>query len=291
MRGIIVTSGCSRGLWPVATPQSDTMLNAIAHEVADKPMIYYPLSVLLQTRIRHILVLATPQDAPHFQRALGGGEQWGISLSYAIQPAFDELAQVFLIAAEFIGAHNVALILDNQLFCDERLAANLEEAAQLKKGARVFAYKVPHSQPHNLAPFTQNGRELGLEQPPHCASRYVLLGLYFYDNTVAARAQTLLQAKSKRTDTTDLNKTYRDEGTLQVKVFADAESWMSIDDHTTLVAATRRIKTAEKRRKTKLGCPEEIAWRMGFINDEQLLGLATHAHKTSYGNYLRQLLH
>ena len=286
MRGIILAGGSGTRLWPVTMAVSKQLI-----PVYDKPMIYYPLSVLLLAGIRDILVISTPQDTPRFQQLLGGGEQWGINLSYAIQPSPDGLAQAFIIGSEFIGNRNSALVLGDNIFYGHNLSKSLSNAAALKKGARVFAYQVNDPERYGVVLFDQNNKAIDLEEKPdNPKSRYAVTGLYFYDNTVADRARALKPSRRNELEITDLNKTYLDEGTLEVEVFGRGMAWLDTGTHDSLMDAARFIETIEKRQGTKVCCPEEIAWRMDYITDQQLLELAEPLRKNEYGHYLRQLL-
>ena len=297
MRGIIFAGGDSLRLWPVTTAIPKYLL-----PVCDKPMIYYPLSLLLLARIRHILVISTPRDMPRFQRLLGGGERWGISLGYALQSPLDGPARAFVIGSEFIGNHPVALVLADNIFYGRRLESSLKNAATLKKGARVFACPADARERHEVVSFDKNGNAGGLgEKPVNPESRpefrpescpesgHAVTGLSFYDNTVVERARALKPSEHNRIEITDLNQTYLDEGNLELEVLDSGITWLEIDAPDSLLSAAGLIKAAEKLERAKIGCPEEIAWRMGFIGDEQLLELAATAGENQYGRYLRQL--
>jgi glucose-1-phosphate thymidylyltransferase len=286
MRGIILAGGSGTRLWPVTMAVSKQLI-----PVYDKPMIYYPLSVLLLAGIRDILVISTPQDTPRFQQLLGDGSQWGVNLSYAVQPSPDGLAQAFIIGAEFIGSHNVALVLGDNIFYGHQLTESLQSAAALKQGARVFAYQVNDPERYGVVAFDEHGTAVDLEEKPRQPkSKFAVTGLYFYDNTVAQRARDLEPSPRGELEITDLNRTYLEEGTLGVEVFSRGMAWLDTGTHDSLLDAAKFIETIEKRQGTKVCCPEEIAWRMGYIDDGQLEGLAETLSKNDYGDYLKRLL-
>ncbi|NKB75758.1 MAG: glucose-1-phosphate thymidylyltransferase RfbA [Gammaproteobacteria bacterium] len=286
MRGIILAGGSGSRLWPVTMAVSKQLL-----PVYDKPMIYYPLSVLLLAGIRDILIISTPEDTPRFQQLLGGGEKWGINLSYAIQPSPDGLAQAFIIGSEFIGNQNSALVLGDNIFHGHHLSESLQNAAKLKKGAKVFAYPVQDPERYGVVAFDKQGRAVDLEEKPEKPkSRYAVTGLYFYDNTVGDRARELVPSQRGELEITDLNRTYLDEGSLGVEVMSRGMAWLDTGTHDSLLDAGKFIETIEKRQGMKVCCPEEICWRMGYIDDEQLLKLSVELSKNEYGRYLGLLV-
>ncbi len=286
MRGIILAGGSGSRLWPVTLAVSKQLI-----PVYDKPMIYYPLSVLLLAGIRDILVISTPQDTPRFQQLLGDGERWGINLSYAVQPSPDGLAQAFIIGSEFIGSHTAALVLGDNIFHGHHLSESLQNAASLEKGARVFAYQVHDPERYGVVAFDRDGRAYDLEEKPaRPKSRYAVTGLYFYDNTVAERARALKPSKRGELEITDLNRTYLEEGTLGVEVFSRGMAWLDTGTHDSLLDAAKFIETIETRQGMKVCCPEEICWRQGYIDDSRLESLADELSKNAYGQYLHRLL-
>jgi len=286
MRGIILAGGSGSRLWPITLAVSKQLI-----PVYDKPMIYYPLSVLLLSNIRDILIISTPQDTPRFQQLLGDGERWGLNLSYAVQPSPDGLAQAFIIGSEFIGAHSAALVLGDNIFYGHHLSESLQNASALKKGARVFAYQVNDPQRYGVVAFDEKGNAYDLEEKPkEPKSRYAVTGLYFYDNTVSDRARELKPSARGELEITDLNRSYLDEGTLGVEVLSRGMAWLDTGTHDSLLDASKFIETIEKRQGMKICCPEEICWRQGYINDQQLESLAQELIKNEYGQYLLRLL-
>ena len=286
MRGIILAGGSGSRLWPVTLAVSKQLI-----PVYDKPMIYYPLSALLLAGIRDILIISTPQDTPRFQQLLGDGDQWGINLSYAVQPSPDGLAQAFIIGSEFIGSHPSALVLGDNIFHGHQLSETLQSAASLQKGARVFAYGVTDPERYGVVAFDEEGKAYDLEEKPdNPKSRYAVTGLYFYDNTVAERAKDLKPSARGELEITDLNRTYLDDGTLGVEVFSRGMAWLDTGTHDSLLDAAKFIETIETRQGMKVCCPEEICWRQGYIDDQALEGLAASLSKNEYGQYLFRLL-
>ena len=286
MRGIVLAGGSGSRLWPVTLAVSKQLI-----PVYDKPMIYYPLSALLLAGIKDILVISTPQDTPRFQQLLGDGKQWGINLSYAVQPSPDGLAQAFIIGSEFIGSHNVALVLGDNIFYGHHLGESLTNAAKLKKGARVFAYQVNDPERYGVVAFDKDGKAFDLEEKPKTPkSKYAVTGLYFYDNTVSERAQSLQPSERGELEITDLNRTYLDDGSLGVEVFSRGMAWLDTGTHDSLLDASKFIETIETRQGLKVCCPEEICWRQGYITDDQLVEQAERFKKNEYGQYLLRLL-
>ena len=286
MRGIILAGGSGSRLWPITLAVSKQLI-----PVYDKPMIYYPLSVLLLAGIRDILIISTPQDTPRFQQLLGDGGKWGLNLSYAVQPSPDGLAQAFIIGSEFIGDHTVALVLGDNIFYGHHLTESLQNAASLKKGARVFAYQVNDPQRYGVVSFDKDGKAYDLEEKPTVPkSRYAVTGLYFYDNSVSDRAKSLKPSPRGELEITDLNKSFLEEGTLGVEVFSRGMAWLDTGTHDSLLDASKFIETLEKRQGMKVCCPEEICWRQGYISDGELEQLGRELNKNEYGQYLLGLL-
>lgn len=286
MRGIILAGGSGSRLWPVTLAVSKQLI-----PVYDKPMIYYPLSVLLLAGIRDILIISTPQDTPRFQQLLGDGSRWGINLSYAVQPSPDGLAQAFIIGSEFIGSHTSALVLGDNIFYGHHLTESLQNAASLEKGARVFAYQVNDPERYGVVAFDDSGKAYDLEEKPaRPKSRFAVTGLYFYDDSVAERARSLKPSARGELEITDLNRTYLDEGRLSVEVFSRGMAWLDTGTHDSLLDAAKFIETIEKRQGMKVCCPEEICWRQGYLDDGELEALAAELSKNEYGRYLMQLL-
>jgi len=286
MRGIVLAGGSGSRLWPVTLAVSKQLI-----PVYDKPMIYYPLSVQLLAGIQDILIISTPQDTPRFQQLLGDGSKWGVNFSYAVQPSPDGLAQAFLIGSEFIGNQNCSLVLGDNIFYGQRLTESLQNAAALKKGARVFAYQVSDPERYGVVAFDESGKAYDLaEKPEKPKSRYAVTGLYFYDSTVAQRARELKPSPRGELEITDLNRTYLNDGQLSVEVFSRGMAWLDTGTFDSLMEAGEFIETIEKRQGMKVCCPEEICWRMGHIDDEQLNKLATELINNDYGRYLKGLL-
>ncbi|MEM7194773.1 MAG: glucose-1-phosphate thymidylyltransferase RfbA [Pseudomonadota bacterium] len=286
MRGIILAGGSGTRLWPVTMAVSKQLL-----PIYDKPMIYYPLSTLLLAGIRDILIISTPQDTPRFQQLLDDGSKWGINLSYAVQPSPDGLAQAFIIGSEFIGSHSSALVLGDNIFHGHNLTESLVSASGITKGARVFAYQVNDPERYGVVTFDSNGKAVELEEKPtQPKSKFAVTGLYFYDNTVADRARALEPSARGELEITDLNKSYLEDGTLGVEVFSRGMAWLDTGTHDSLMDAGKFIETIEKRQGVKIACPEEICWRQGHIDDDQLASLASELSKNEYGRYLSQLL-
>jgi len=286
IRGIILAGGSGTRLWPVTMAVSKQLI-----PIYDKPMVYYPLSVLLLAGIRDILIISTPQDTPRFQQLLGGGNQWGINLSYAVQPSPDGLAQAFIIGCEFIGNQKSALVLGDNIFYGHHLSESLQNAAGMKKGARVFAYQVQDPERYGVVAFNHQGQATDLEEKPsQPKSKYAVTGLYFYDNTVAERARGLKPSARGELEITDLNRSYMDDGLLSVEVMSRGMAWFDTGTHDSLLDSAKFIETIEKRQGMKICCPEEICWRMGYIDNEHLLKLARALSKNDYGKYLERLV-
>ena len=282
MKGIILAGGAGTRLHPVTKSISKQIL-----PVYDKPMIYYPLSVLMLAGIREILIISTPEDLPLYQTLLEDGSQLGLRLSYAIQPSPDGLAQAFLIGEEFIGFEPACLILGDNIFYGHGFGKTLREAAALKEGAVVFGYYVNDPQRYGVVDFDQNGKVLSLEEKPeHPKSNYAVTGLYFYGNDVIRKAKTLKPSKRGELEITDLNRLYLDEGRLTVRIMGRGMAWLDTGTQESLLQAANYMYTIEQRQGLKISCIEEIAYLMEFIDRSQLLALAEKMRNSSYGQYL-----
>lgn len=284
-KGIILAGGSGTRLYPATLCLSKQLL-----PVYDKPMIYYPLTTLMLGGMRDILVISTPEDTPRFQRLLGDGGQWGLNLSYATQPNPDGLAQAFLVGAGFVGDGPSALVLGDNIFFGHSLTDLLDRADARTDGATVFAYRVQNPERYGVAEFDAKGAVIGLEEKPSAPrSSYVVTGLYYYDNTVVERARSLRPSARGELEITDLNRLYLDEGALKLEVMGRGYAWLDTGTHDSLLEASQFIATLEKRQGFKVACPEEISWRKGWIDDEQLLALARPFGKSGYGRYLERL--
>ncbi len=282
MKGIILAGGAGTRLHPVTKSISKQIL-----PVYDKPMIYYPLSVLMLAGIREILIISTPEDLPLYQTLLEDGSQLGLRLSYAIQPSPDGLAQAFLIGEEFIANEPACLILGDNIFYGHGFGKTLREAAALKEGAVVFGYYVNDPQRYGVVDFDQNGKVLSLEEKPvHPKSNYAVTGLYFYGNDVIRKAKTLKPSKRGELEITDLNRLYLDEGRLTVRIMGRGMAWLDTGTQESLLQAANYMYTIEQRQGLKISCIEEIAYLMEFIDRSQLLALAEKMRNSSYGQYL-----
>jgi glucose-1-phosphate thymidylyltransferase len=286
MKGIILAGGSGTRLYPITKGVSKQLL-----PVYDKPMVYYPLSVLMLAGIREILLISTPQDLPFFERLLGDGKDLGISITYKEQPSPDGLAQAFTLGADFIGTDSVCLVLGDNIFYGHHLSVILQESAKLKQGAHVFGYYVSDPERYGVVEFDVKGNVLSLEEKPKMPkSNYAVTGLYFYDNTVVAKAKSLQPSARGELEITDLNMLYLQENTLQVKLLGRGMAWLDTGTHHSLLQASNFIEAVEERQGLKVACLEEIAYQKGYITASQVEALAKPLLKNNYGQNLMKVL-
>ena len=285
MKGLILAGGAGSRLAPVTTVVSKQLL-----PVYDKPLIYYPLCVLLLAGIRDIMIISTPEDTPRFERLLQDGSGWGINISYAVQSSPDGLAQAFILGAEFIGSNPSALILGDNIFYGHQLSEMVQRASKLTRGATVFAYPVQDPERYGVVSFDESGKATELEEKPASPkSNLAITGLYFYDQKVTDIARGLKPSTRGELEITDINRHYLERGDLSVEIFGRGMAWLDTGTHDALLEASTFIETIEKRQGLKICCPEEVAYRLGFIDHQQLESHAKLFANSSYGAYLRRI--
>ena len=282
MKGIILAGGSGTRLYPVTKAMSKQMV-----PIYDKPMIYYPMSVLMLAGIKDILIISTPRDIVNFKELFKDGSEFGLNIEYAVQEQPNGLAEAFIIGEEFIGNDSVAMILGDNIFYGQSFTSHLEKAARLEKGATVFGYYVQDPKAFGVVGFDENGKVTSLEEKPeHPKSKYAVPGLYFYDNSVVEKAKNIKPSERGELEITDLNKVYMEEGTLQVELLGRGMAWLDTGTHTSMLQASNFVEAVQTTQGTYIACLEEISYRQGWISAEQVLELAKPLMKTGYGKYL-----